>query len=270
VNQSVIQLFPPKAVFLLVHAFFFYFRVLHYINFGDWVFTSRGPYSLRPLGRLVAAWPGTSSWLFGPGVAALGHKAGGRGASLIIGPCSTPLDERSGELGPFQNILRLWHSLRGPCRGGGWLQFILEGCGFGTSSARSGWLLLSRVGLALLPYGMKLAVLRYQEEAAAWHSVSRPRACYRVGFRSLVAGLGLPATRRGRAAWLGPSTRVRPYCTAPRTGWAGCFPLCHRGLALFSHALWVGLAALVSRSQSGCGCPTLGLRLGTLRSLAGA
>ncbi len=80
-NQSVIQLFPPKAVFLLVHAFFFYFRVLHYINFGAWVFTSRGPYSLRPLGRLVTAGPGTSSWLFGPGVAALGHKAGGRGAS---------------------------------------------------------------------------------------------------------------------------------------------------------------------------------------------
>ncbi len=30
---------------------------------------------------------------------------------------------------------------------------------------------------------------------------------------------------------------------------------CRRGLALFSHALWVGLAALVSRSQSGCGLP---------------
>ncbi len=46
------------------------------------------------------------------------------------------------------------------------------------------------------------------------------------------------------------------------------FPLSgRRGLAFFPHALWVGLAASASRSQSGSGCTTSGLRLSHVASL---
>lgn len=160
-NQSVIQLFPPKAVFLLVHAFFFYFRVLHYINFGAWVFTSRGPYSLRPLGRLVTAGPGTSSWLFGPGVAALGHKAGGRGA-FVFGPCSAPLDDALGGAGACLLVSRCLGTLGAALAAGGWVAVYPGGLRLGCLVHAVGVAApLSRVGLALLPYWLGLAVLRY-------------------------------------------------------------------------------------------------------------
>ncbi len=151
---TVIFNYPPKAVFLLVHAFFFlYFRVFHYIDLGDWVFISRGPYLLRPLARLVAAGPGTSSSHIRAWGRGARPQAGGRGA-FVFGPCSAPLDDALGGAGACLLVSRCLGTLGAALAAGGWVAVYPGGLRLGCLVHAVGVAApLSRVGLALLLTG---------------------------------------------------------------------------------------------------------------------